>query len=75
MSDIRLNIRKYIEEHGISKSFISKKAQIEMSKLSLTLLCKRGLKAEEYVRICNALGKSCDDFVDHYSYSNDDETA
>ena len=70
MSDIRLNIRNYICEHGISMSFIAKKAQIKADKLSLTLSGKRGLKAEEYVMICQALGKSCDDFVDHNNAKN-----
>lgn len=73
MSDIRVNIRSYIEEHGISMSFISKKAQIDISKLSLTLSCKRGLKAEEYVMICQALGKSCDEFVDKCKTGSQEE--
>lgn len=65
MTDIRTNIRNYIEDHGISKSYVAKKAHITVPKLSLTLSCKRGLKAEEYVMICRALGKSCDTFVDN----------
>jgi transcriptional regulator with XRE-family HTH domain len=63
MKDVREAIREYVEEHGISRQFLARKTNIEPSKISLTLSCKRGLPAEEYFLICDALNVSFDTFA------------
>lgn len=64
--DIRKKINNYIIDNGIIKNHIAKKTGIELPKLSLTLSCKRGLPAEEYFMICDALGVPYDTFVEHH---------
>ena len=56
-------IKKYLEEHGITQVFISRKTGIEASKLSLALNGGRKLTLDEYALICGALRVSTDKFL------------
>lgn len=58
-----LEIKKYLEENGISQAFLSRKTGIETSKLSLALNGKRKMSLEEYSFICGALGLNTDFFL------------
>ena len=62
-SDPRPDIKKYMEENGMSQSFLSRKAGIEVVKLNLTLNGKRGLSLDEYSLICGALGVDTNFFL------------
>lgn len=58
-----LEIKKYLEENGITQAFISRKTGIEPSKLSLALNGERRFTFEEYSIICGVLGVNTDKFL------------
>lgn len=58
-----LEIKKYLEENGITQAFISRKTGIEPSKLSLALNGERRLTFDEYSVICGVLGVNTDKFL------------
>ena len=58
-----LEIKKYLEENGITQAFISRKTGIEPSKLSLALNGERKLTFDEYSIICGVLGVNTDKFL------------
>lgn len=58
-----LEIKKYLEENGITQAFISRKTGIEPSKLSLSLNGERKLTFDEYSIICGVLGVNTDKFL------------
>lgn len=60
--DIRVNIKQYIKDNGISQTHISNKTHIRPSILNAILNSKRNLMADEYFLICEALGVSPDIF-------------
>lgn len=55
-------IKKFIDENGLTQSFIARKAGMTKVALSESLRGNRRLTADEYVRICDALGVSADFF-------------
>lgn len=58
-----LEIKKYLEENGITQAFISRKTGIEPSKLSLALNGDRRFSFDEYSLICGVLGVNTDKFL------------
>lgn len=60
---VNLEIKKYLDENGITQIFISRKTGIEASKLSLALNGGRKLTLDEYAFICGALGVNTDKFL------------
>lgn len=56
-------IKSYLEENGISQTFLSKKTGIELPKLNLTLNGNRRLTLLEYALICGALKVNTDKFL------------
>lgn len=58
-----LELRKYIEEHGIKQKYISEKCKIPEPKLSQILNGKRKCEVGEYANICNALGVDFERFI------------
>lgn len=48
-------IKRYIEENGLSQTFVSRQAQIPLPKLNLSLNGNRRLTFEEYELICGVL--------------------
>lgn len=61
--EVGLKIKKYLEENGISQTFLSKKTGIELTKLNLALNGNRRLTFLEYETICWALGVNTDKFL------------
>lgn len=61
--DANKKIKKYLEENGISQVFVSRRAGINASKLSLALNGGRKLTLDEYSLICGVLGVSTDTFL------------
>ncbi len=53
--DVGLKIKNYLEERGISQTYISKQTGIELPKLNLALNGNRRLTFSEYELICGAL--------------------
>ena len=58
-----LEIKKYLEENGITQAFISRKTGIDPAKLSLSLNGDRKLSLDEYAIICGALCVNTDKFL------------
>jgi transcriptional regulator with XRE-family HTH domain len=62
--DVATKIKAYLEENGISQTHISKKTEIPLQKLNLTLNGNRRMTFEEYEKVCWALGLSADTFLE-----------
>lgn len=60
---VGLKIKKYLDDNGISQTFLSKKAKIDLPKLNLALNGNRKLTFEEYEKICWAIGVGTDKFL------------
>lgn len=58
-----LEIKNYLKENGISQAFLSRKTQIDPSKLNLSLNGERKMTLDEYCLICGALGLNTDFFI------------
>ena len=58
-----VELKTYIEEHGIKQKYISEKAGISEPALSLILRGKRKCEVGEYANICRALGVEFQRFV------------
>lgn len=56
-------IKSYLDENGISQTFLSKKTGIELPKLNLALNGGRRLTLLEYELICGALNVNTDKFL------------
>lgn len=61
--EVGLKIKAYLEENGISQTFVSKKTGIELPKLNLALNGHRKLTFPEYEMICGALDVNTDKFL------------
>lgn len=61
--EVGLKIKKYLEENGISQTFLSKKTGIELPKLNLALNGNRRFTFLEYEMVCWALGVNTDKFL------------
>ena len=58
-----LEIKRYLEAHGISQTYISRKTGIELPKLNFALNGKRRMTLDEYALICYALGVGTEKFL------------
>lgn len=56
-------IKAYLEENGISQTFVSKKTGIELPKLNLSLNGNRRMTFSEYELVCGALNVNTDKFL------------
>lgn len=56
-------IKVYLQEAGVSQSWLSTRTKIPAAKLNLALNGKRRLTFEEYACICWALHVSADRFI------------
>lgn len=61
--EVGLKIKAYLEENGISQTFVSKKTGIELPKLNLALNGNRRFSFPEYEMICWVLGVNTDKFL------------
>lgn len=59
-----VKIKRYLDERGISQSFLSKKSLIPAPKLNLALNGNRKLTFAEYEAICYALDVGVDTFLE-----------
>ena len=62
--EVGLKIKNYLNEHGISQTFISRKTGLSLQKLNRSLNGFRKLTFDEYVRICDELGVSTAAFLE-----------
>ncbi|RHR72596.1 XRE family transcriptional regulator [Eubacterium sp. AF15-50] len=61
--EVGVKIKEYLEEKGITQTFISRKTGIELPKLNLALNGKRRITLEEYSLICGVLKLNTDFFL------------
>lgn len=61
--EVGLKIKAYLEENGISQTYLSKKTGIGLPKLNLALNGNRRLTFPEYEMICWALSVNTDKFL------------
>jgi plasmid maintenance system antidote protein VapI len=63
-------IKKHLSERGIKQTYIAKAIGIENNVFSMMLNNKRKITAEEYFRICKAIGINAEYFADQYKEEN-----
>ena len=56
------DIKKYLDENGIKQTFVSEKTEIPPSILNMMLNDNRKIEANEYMKICDAIGVPLDYF-------------
>lgn len=56
------DIKKYLEDNGIKQSFVSEQTGIPAPILNMMLNDNRKIEANEYMKICDALGVPLDYF-------------
>lgn len=61
--DTSSKILEYLQQHGITQTFVAKRGGIGISKLNMALNGKRRLSLPEYERICGVLGVGVDAFL------------
>lgn len=61
--DTQNRIAQYITDNGIKQSFVADKSGINKVRLSVILTGKSRMFADEFVKICQALNKTPNDFM------------
>ncbi len=56
------DIKKYLMENGIKQSYVSEKSGIPASILNMMLNDNRKIEANEYMKICDAIGVPLEQF-------------
>ncbi|KSV60279.1 helix-turn-helix domain-containing protein [Acetivibrio ethanolgignens] len=56
------DIKKYLDDNGIKQTFVSEKTGIPAPILSMILNNNRKIEANEYMKICDAIGVPLDYF-------------
>lgn len=56
------DIKKYLEDNGIKQNYLSEKTGIPTCIINVILNNKRKIEANEYMKICDALGVPLDYF-------------
>ena len=60
---VQTRVAEYIRNMGIKQTVISEKTGISVSALSAMLTNRRKMTADEFEKICIAIGKSPNDFM------------
>lgn len=60
--EVGIKIKEYLEANGIKQSHIAKKARIPEPIFCMILNDKRRIEVNEYMRICDAIGVSLEQF-------------
>ena len=56
------DIKKYLEDNGIKQTYVSEKSGIPAPVLNMMLKDNRKIEANEYMKICDAIGVPLDKF-------------
>jgi transcriptional regulator with XRE-family HTH domain len=65
-------INQYLEGHGITKAFLSRKSGIKISTLNEKLKGRTRINSDDISKICKALGREPNDFIVIPEGSNDE---
>ena len=66
---VRDNIRKYIQDKGLTQAVMARRAGLTPTKLSMALQNKRKLDVDEFIRLCEAMGVSMEEMRNYASKS------
>lgn len=61
---VQSRVAQYLEEQGIKQSWLAQKTGLTDNMISGILNGKRKMTADEFVRICKAIGKNPNDFME-----------
>lgn len=61
---VQSKVAQYLEEHGIKQSWLAQETGLTDNMISGILNGKRKMTADEFVRICKAIGKNPNDFME-----------
>jgi len=61
---VQSKVAQYLEEQGIKQSWLAQKTGLTDNMISGILNGKRKMTADEFVRICKAIGKNPNDFME-----------
>lgn len=61
---VQKRVATYLLDNGITQAFVAEKAGITRKRMSDILTLKSKMKADEYEKICKALGKKPNDFME-----------
>lgn len=59
------DIKRYLEANGIKQTFVAKRTGISEPILSMMLNDNRKIEANEYMKICDAIGVPLEQFRPH----------
>ena len=59
------DIKRYLEANGIKQTFVAKRTGISEPTLSMMLNDNRKIEANEYMKICDAIGVPLEQFTPH----------
>ena len=61
---VQRRVAAYLIGNGITQAFVADKSGITRKRMSDILTMKSKMKADEYEKICKALGKTPNDFME-----------
>lgn len=61
---VQKRVATYLLDNGITQAFVAEKTGIKRKRMSDILTLKSKMKADEYEKICKALGKAPNDFME-----------
>lgn len=61
---VQSKVAQYLKEQGIKQSWLAQKTGLTDNMISGILNGKRKMTADEFVRICKAIGKNPNDFME-----------
>ena len=61
---VQKRVATYLLDNGITQAFVAEKTGIKRKRMSDILTLKSKMKADEYEKICKALGKTPNDFME-----------
>lgn len=61
---VQKRVATYLLDNGITQAFVAEKTGIKRKRMSDILTLKSKMKADEYEKICKALGKKPNDFME-----------
>ncbi len=61
---VQKRVATYLLDNGITQAFVAEKTGIKRKRMSDILTLKSKMKADEYEKICKALGKQPNDFME-----------
>lgn len=62
--EVQSRVIRYVKDVGIKQSFIAKKTGLSENAVSNIFNGKRKMSADEFMKVCQAIGKTPNDFME-----------